>query len=52
MEMPKEYRCEYVYLTEHNIQDACNKMLEEGFVFDRTVVMKENFFAYLLFAKY
>lgn len=52
MEMPKEYRCINVYLTERNIEDACNKMLKEGFVFDRTVEVRKDFFAHLLFAKY
>lgn len=52
MEMPKEFRCKNVYLTECNITDVCNEMLKEGFVFYRTIEVKENFFAHLLFAKY
>lgn len=52
MEMPKEYRCSYVFLTDTNITIECNKMLKDGFVFYKTVSVNERGFAYLLFAKY
>lgn len=53
MEMPKEYRCVNVFCTESNIAEECNKMLNEGFVFVQAISeVKQNYYAYLLFAKY
>lgn len=53
MEMPKEYQCSYVTNDSYYIEEECNKMLKNGFVFHKVIpILPDPIHINILFAKY